>query len=257
MIREQMKVLGNKKLAHQIYEMTLSGQLVSLIRTPGQFVHIKTSSGNDPLLRRPISISSYDQKENTMTVIYRASGLGTKQMAESPYDTIDVLGPLGSGYPVNEEVKGKSMLLIGGGIGVPPLYELSKQLIKNGATVTHVLGFESAQSVFYENEFSRLGETFIATADGSHGEKGFVTNVIEQHALSDSAAFYACGPVPMLAAVEEQLAHLPGFVSMEQRMGCGVGACLACVCEVHDPDIPYKKVCTDGPVFRKGELIYG
>ncbi|TFE03554.1 dihydroorotate dehydrogenase electron transfer subunit [Jeotgalibacillus sp. R-1-5s-1] len=257
MIREQMKVLGNKKLAHQIYEMTLSGELVSLIRTPGQFVHIRTSSGNDPLLRRPISISSYNQEENTMTVIYRASGLGTKQMAESPYDTIDVLGPLGSGYQVNEDVKGKSMLLIGGGIGVPPLYELSKQLVEKGASVTHVLGFESARVVFYEKEFSELGQTLIATADGSHGCKGFVTNVIEQQGLIHADAFYACGPVPMLAAVEEQLAHIPGFVSMEQRMGCGVGACLACVCEVKDPDVPYKKVCTDGPVFRKGELIYG
>ncbi|AJD90937.1 hypothetical protein JMA_16200 [Jeotgalibacillus malaysiensis] len=250
---EKMKIEQQTEIAKNIYEIRLKGDLVSEIKMPGQFVHIKVNSANDPLLRRPISISSYDKREQTMTLIYRASGLGTRELVNQT-DEIDVMGPLGSGFPV-ETAQGKTAILIGGGIGVPPLYECSKQLKAKGFNVIHVLGFESKETVFYEAAFKELGPVYVTTADGTYGTKGFVTNAITEFNLQ-ADVFYACGPVPMLGAVEQQLSHMPGFISMEQRMGCGIGACLACVCQVNGPE-PYKKVCTDGPVFRKGELVYG
>lgn len=250
---EKMKIEKQTEIAKNIYELKLKGELVNEIAMPGQFVHIKVNTANDPLLRRPISISSYDKREQTMTLIYRASGLGTRELTNQT-DEIDVMGPLGSGFPV-ESAEGKTAILIGGGIGVPPLYECSKQLKAKGFNVIHVLGFETKETVFYESAFKELGPVYITTADGTYGTKGFVTDAITGFNL-EADVFYACGPVPMLSAVEKELEHTPGFISMEQRMGCGIGACLACVCPVNGPEA-YKKVCTDGPVFRKGELVYG
>ncbi|MFB1081173.1 dihydroorotate dehydrogenase electron transfer subunit [Jeotgalibacillus sp. JSM ZJ347] len=250
---EKMKIEKQTEIAKNIYELKLKGTLVNEISMPGQFVHIKVNTANDPLLRRPISISSYDKEQQTMTLIYRASGLGTRELTNQT-DEIDVMGPLGSGFPV-DGAEGKTAILIGGGIGVPPLYECSKQLKNKGFKVIHVLGFESKETVFYESAFKALGSVYITTADGSYGTNGFVTDAIRAFNLQ-ADVFYACGPVPMLGAVEKQLDDIPGFISMEQRMGCGIGACLACVCTVNGPEL-YKKVCTDGPVFRKGELVYG
>ncbi|TFE02699.1 dihydroorotate dehydrogenase electron transfer subunit [Jeotgalibacillus salarius] len=250
---EKMKILQQKEIAGNIFELKLQGPLVNEISMPGQFVHIKVNTANDPLLRRPISISSYDKKQQSMTLIYRASGLGTRELTNQA-DELDVMGPLGSGFPV-ETVQGQTAVLIGGGIGVPPLYECSKQLKARGMNVVHVLGFESKETVFYESEFKELGPVYITTADGSYGTKGFVTDAVTAFNIN-ADVFYACGPVPMLGAVEKQFDGIPGYISMEQRMGCGIGACLACVCSVNGPEL-YKKVCTDGPVFRKGELVYG
>jgi dihydroorotate dehydrogenase electron transfer subunit len=171
-------------------------------------------------------------------------------------ETVDVLGPLGNGFPINEVKPRESALLVGGGIGVPPLYELSKQLVKKGVKVIHVLGFQSSNAVFYNEKFSQLGETYIATVDGSFGNKGFVTNVIEDNKL-DFDILYSCGPTPMLRALEQSYKHKKVYLSLEERMGCGIGACFACVC--HTGDDPsghsYKKVCSDGPVFKAGEVV--
>jgi len=252
-IQDRMKVIGQQKIAENIFEMKLSGKLVGEINSPGQFVHIRVSDSFEPLLRRPISIASIDEEKNEMTIIYRAEGRGTTLLSmKSAGDKVDVLGPLGNGFPVKATAPGETAILIGGGIGVPPLYELSKQLTAKGVTCIHVLGFQTADVSFYEEEFSRLGETYIATVDGSKGTKGFVTNVMESIG-EDFATYYSCGPMPMLNAVQTAYADKKGFLSFEQRMGCGIGACFACVCQTTDKtNKEYVKVCSDGPVFPAG-----
>ncbi|CAH0346919.1 dihydroorotate dehydrogenase electron transfer subunit [Bacillus sp. CECT 9360] len=255
--KEEMKIVSQREISKSIYELTLQGELVSEMNEPGQFVHVKAGKGIDPLLRRPISISSINLKEKQFTMIYRAEGKGTRLLSHKRIEgSVDVLGPLGNGFPVSEAAKGDSVLLVGGGIGVPPLYELSKRLREKGISVTHVLGFQTKENVFYEEEFSALGETFVVTNDGSYGAKGFVTDVIGD-LPGDFPVIYACGPTPMLRAVETAYSHKKLFLSLEERMGCGIGACFACVC--HTADDPtghsYKKVCSDGPVFRAGEVL--
>lgn len=252
-IQDRMKVTGQQKIAENVFEMKLSGKLVGDITSPGQFVHIRVSDSFEPLLRRPISIASINEKENEMTIIYRAEGRGTSLLSmKKAGDEVDVLGPLGNGFPVDATAPGETAILIGGGIGVPPLYELSKQLTAKGVTCIHVLGFQTADVSFYEEEFTRLGETYIATVDGTKGREGFVTNVME--AIGDGfSTYYSCGPMPMLNAVQTAYAGKKGFLSFEQRMGCGIGACFACVCETTDKtDKEYVKVCSDGPVFPAG-----
>ncbi|TDL35098.1 dihydroorotate dehydrogenase electron transfer subunit [Jeotgalibacillus sp. S-D1] len=258
MIKQQnMMIVSHQSIAEDVYELTLQGSLVRHMSSPGQFVHVKVTAGSDPLLRRPISICSIDPLLEQFTMLYRVSGGGTKVLSNLVKGSeINVMGPLGSGFPVDELREGEKALLIGGGIGVPPLFELSKRLKTKGVKVTHVLGFQQQSAVFYKHEFEQLGETYIATADGSEGTKGFVTDVIKDHSFEPDA-YFTCGPTPMLKAVENMLDHTPGFISMEQRMGCGIGACLACVCHVQGDDtgLLYKKVCSDGPVFRSGEVV--
>lgn len=253
MIRqEQMKVIKQKPLATNIFEMTLAGELVSEMGSPGQFVHLRVAGGFEPLLRRPISISSINKDKGEFTIIYRAEGRGTSILSsKTTGDVVDVLGPLGNGFPVN--IEGKKAFLIGGGIGVPPLYELSKQLREAGVEPVHILGFQSKEVSFYEEEFNALGETYIATVDGTEGEKGFVTHVIDR-LPKEISHYYACGPMPMLKAVSLQLNGIEGFLSFEERMGCGIGACFACVCKTNkEKDVrDYVKVCSDGPVFKAG-----
>ncbi|MFC4409274.1 dihydroorotate dehydrogenase electron transfer subunit [Chungangia koreensis] len=252
MRQEQMTVIKQKALATNIFEMTLAGELVSLMGTPGQFVHIRVSGGFEPLLRRPISISSINKDKGEFTIIYRAEGKGTSILStKTPGDVVDVLGPLGNGFPVN--IEGEKVFLIGGGIGVPPLYELSKQLREVGVEPIHILGFQSSDVMFYEEEFNALGETYIATVDGTAGEKGFVTHIIDQ-LPKEISHYYACGPMPMLKAVSSKLAGIEGFLSFEERMGCGIGACFACVCKTNNQvdGRDYVKVCSDGPVFKAG-----
>lgn len=252
-IQDVMVVQSQKEIAKNIFELTLQGKLVQEITSPGQFVHVRVGDGFDMLLRRPISIASIDDEKDEITIIYRAEGDGTKRLAKKMEgDTVDVLGPLGNGFPVEETEYGETAYLIGGGIGVPPLYELSKQLTKRGVNCVHVLGFQSEDVVFYEEEFSALGETHIVTVDGTKGTAGFVTAVMEKLG-DDFATFYSCGPMPMLQAVEKMYDGKKGFLSFEQRMGCGVGACFACVCQTtEETDVNYIKVCSDGPVFPAG-----
>ncbi|GAA3718578.1 dihydroorotate oxidase B electron transfer subunit [Salinicoccus jeotgali] len=244
-----MTIIANDEIADRVFEMELEGALTSDMKTPGQFVHVRIDESTEHVLRRPISIASIDQEASRFTIIYRADGAGTSKLADRRAgENLDILSPLGNGYPLERD---RHVLIIGGGIGVPPLYELSKQLNARGVKTTHVLGFNSQKDVFYEDKFSALGETFVSTADGSYGTKGFVTDVIE--ALDGPFdRFYACGPKVMLRALSETM-EIDGYISLEERMGCGFGVCYACVCETTEGE--YVKLCTDGPVFRKGEIV--
>jgi len=255
--KELCEVVSQKEIAKNIFELTIYGELVREMTEPGQFVQLKITDSFDPLLRRPISIARIEQNKNQFTMIYRAEGRGTTLLSmKKTGDKVDVLGPLGHGFPVTEAKQGDTALLVGGGIGVPPLYELSRQLVNRGVKVVHVLGFQSEDAVFYEREFKNLGNTFVATADGSFGHKGFVTNVIESEKLTFDI-LYSCGPTPMLAALAKEYKHKKVYLSLEERMGCGIGACFACVCHTsEDPTgYAYKKVCSDGPVFKAGEVV--
>lgn len=253
MIRnERMTVVHQAKIAHNIFELTLQGELVQDM-APGQFVHVRVGDSFEPLLRRPISIANINKEMNEFTMIYRAEGRGTELLAKKQVgDTADVLGPIGNGFPVEAVPSGGTALLVGGGIGVPPLYELAKQLHARDVQTIHVLGFQSENVAFYEEQFSALGETHYVTVDGTKGTKGFVTNLLDE-LKPEFDVFYSCGPLPMLKALEAQFPDKPGYLSFEERMGCGIGACFACVCNTTEAvEKDYVKVCSDGPVFPKG-----
>lgn len=252
-LQDVMTVTSQQEIAKNIFEMKLQGKLVGEVTSPGQFVHVRVSEGFDMLLRRPISVAEIDRENNELTIIYRAEGDGTRNLSKKIVgDQVDVLGPLGNGFPLAETNAGETAYLIGGGIGVPPLYELSKQLIAKGVKCVHILGFQSEDVVFYEEEFSALGDTHIVTVDGTKGTAGFVTNVMGKLG-DDFATYYSCGPMPMLKAVQEMYKEKKGFLSFEERMGCGVGACFACVCKTTEEiQADYIKVCSDGPVFPAG-----
>lgn len=255
--KELCQIVSQAEIAEHIFKLTLQGELVREMNEPGQFVHLKVSDYAEPLLRRPISISDINKDENQFTMIYRAEGRGTALLSErKPGDFVDVLGPLGNGFPIEAASTGETALLVGGGIGVPPLYELSKRLVKRGVKVIHVLGFQSENFVFYDEDFTKLGETYVATVDGSYGTKGFVTNIIEDRKLTFDV-LYSCGPTPMLKALENNYKDKKVYISLEERMGCGIGACFACVCHTADDSSghTYKKVCSDGPVFKAGEVL--
>ncbi|GKW44937.1 dihydroorotate dehydrogenase electron transfer subunit [Planococcus sp. NCCP-2050] len=254
MIRQQhMRIVSQQEIAKRIFELTVEGDLVNDMKAPGQFVHVRVADSYEPLLRRPISVASYDKEKQQFTMVYRAEGRGTNLLAEKkPGDGLDVLGPLGNGFPVEEAAK--KAYLIGGGIGVPPLYELAKALNKRGIETVHILGFESKDAVFYEAEFKSLGDTHIATVDGSHGTQGFVTHILNE-LPKDFDAYFSCGPTAMLEALQWAYPEKKGFLSYEQRMGCGIGACFACVCRTTKSETDYIKVCSDGPVFQAGVVI--
>lgn len=254
--KELMNIISQEEIADNIFELILEGNLVKQMDEPGHFLHVKVSPGDTPLLRRPISVCDINKDENQCTIIYRAGGEGTKILTKQK-DTVDILGPMGgAGFPVDECQEGETAILIGGGIGVPPLYELSKQLVAKGRKVIHVLGFASKKDVFYEDKFRELGDTYVATVDGSYGFKGMVTDVINQKEL-EFDILYSCGPRVMLRALEENYSHKRGYVSLEERMACGIGACYACVVHLKsNPDgSEYRRVCADGPVFKMGEVV--
>ncbi|MDA1475614.1 dihydroorotate dehydrogenase electron transfer subunit [Bacillus changyiensis] len=250
-----MTVCSNKRIADDIYQMVLRGELAKTCNAPGQFLHLKVSESVTPLLRRPISIAHIDQDKEEVTIIFRKSGEGTSLLAaKTKGDLLDVLGPLGNGFPVETIDSGKTALLVGGGIGVPPLYEHAKQLTNKKVDIISVLGFQSVKDVFYEQEFNQYGSVHIATVDGTHGTKGYVTDVIEAEKLQFDYLF-ACGPTPMLKALKDRYPDKEVYLSLEERMGCGIGACLACVCHTDESDQSYMKVCVDGPVFRAQEVL--
>lgn len=221
---------------------------------PGQFVHIKIGQGTQFPLRRPLSIADYDSFSGELTILYKIVGEGTRQLSSFlEGDYVNFMGPLGNGYSLSDVPP--SVLLIGGGIGIPPLYLLGKKLREKGIEVKSILGFQSAEGAFYLKEFQQLGETLVVTDDGSLGERGRVTDYVD-YFLSDIHRFYSCGPTPMLQAVTRVMGDIPGYISVEERMGCGIGACFACVCKVTDENDKkgYRKICVDGPVFEKGVL---
>lgn len=242
-----MQVVHSTIIAKDTVEMVLKNRHVSEHAVPGQFLHIQVVNHT---LRRPVSIADVDKNNGTVTILFKRIGSGTKQLATTSIgEIIYALGPNGHGFPLNAR-KGETILIVGGGIGVPPLYYLAKQLKTRDITPIIVLGFQTKDFVFYEEPFKQLGTTHIVTNDGSYGHKGFVTNVIEAFDKIDS--YYACGPLPMLKAVKAQCSQIPGYLSLEERMGCGVGACLACVVETNDG--AYRKICRDGPVFQAQEV---
>lgn len=237
------KITSNEKIARDIFKMTLAGD-TSAITAPGQFVNIKL---NGLFLRRPISVC--DCVGDNLTLIYKTVGHGTEQMSRMENgDELDLLTGLGNGY--NTEASGDSPLLVGGGVGVPPMYMLCRELISEGKNVTVVLGFNSKDDVFYENEFRALGaDVHIATADGTYGTKGFVTDVIKDMQYT---FFYTCGPEPMFRAMHK-IMKTPGQYSLEERMGCGFGACMGCSCKTLTGN---KRICKEGPVMESEEIIW-
>ena len=243
MQQQILKVKENIKLTENIYRMVLCGD-ISAIKHSGEFINIEIPQ---LFLRRPISVCDYDDK--SVTLIYKVVGKGTEIMAEAKEgDTFDVLTGLGNGYDTS--VSGAHALLLGGGVGVPPLYNLCKKLIAEGKKVTVVLGFNTASEIFYAEEFAALGaEVRVTTVDGSFGIKGFVTDAI---ADVDYTYFYTCGPEPMLRAVYKAT-KTEGQFSFESRMGCGFGACMGCSCKTNFGN---KRICKDGPVFVKEEILW-
>ena len=239
MFDTSFEILSNKKIAQNTWEIVLRGDTRGI--APGQFVNLRLEGF---YLRRPLSVCDFD--DGTLTLIYKVVGRGTEALAALPAGTaLDVLTGLGNGYDTS--VSGPRPLLIGGGAGVPPLYALAKALIREGKTPAVILGFNSAGEVFYEEEFRALGTApTVTTADGSYGVKGFVTDAMEL----DYTYFYTCGPEPMLRAVYAK-SVTSGQFSLEERMGCGFGACMGCTCKTKTG---HKRVCKDGPVLTKEEL---
>lgn len=236
------KIVENKQLVPNVYKMRLLGD-VSEITACGQFINIQLDG---LYLRRPISV--YDRDDVSVTIIYKVVGKGTEQMAKMQSgETLDVLTGLGNGYDLS--LSGDKPLLLGGGVGVPPLYMLAKKLREQGKTVSVVLGFNTESEVFCEENFKKLGcDVTVTTADGSYGKKGFVTDAYPE----EYSYFYTCGPEPMLKAVYKT-ASTDGEMSFEERMGCGFGACMGCSCKTI---AGYKRICKDGPVMKKGEILW-
>ena len=242
-MQQLCRVLENAPLTPLVWKMRLSAD-TSAITAPGQFVNIRLPG---LYLRRPISICDWD--EESLTLIYKVVGKGTDAMTRiKPPHRLDLLVGLGNGYDTTKS--GQKPLLLGGGVGVPPLYGLCKALLGEGKDVTVILGFNAREELFYEEEFKALGvKVFVTTVDGSYGERGFVTDVMKN---LDYTYFYTCGPMPMFRAIEKT-AVTSGQFSFEARMGCGFGACMGCSMETKSGA---KRVCKDGPVFEREEILW-
>ena len=245
MQRVILTVTKNEALTPLIYKMQLAGDVSGVTRA-GQFVEIALDG---LYLRRPISVCNYDDGE--LTIIYKVVGKGTDLMSQMAEGTqLDVLTGLGNGFDTEHDCA--KPLLVGGGVGVPPLYRLTRDLIARGKEVTVVLGFNTESEIFYAEEFAALGaKVILATADGSVGVKGFVTDAIRESGV-EADYFYSCGPLPMLKALCNSL-EISGEVSLEERMGCGFGICMGCSILTTKGA---KRVCKDGPVFKKEEVIW-
>lgn len=236
------KISLNQKLTDNVYKMVLVGD-TSDITACGQFINIQLDG---LYLRRPISVCDCD--ETAVTIIYKVVGHGTEQMSKMAVgESLDVLTGLGNGYDLS--LSGDKPVLLGGGVGVPPLYMLAKKLVAQGKKVSVILGFNTQSEVFYEQEFKDLGcDVTVTTVDGSYGVKGFVTNAYP----NDYTYFYTCGPEPMLKAIYKT-SKTSGQMSFEERMGCGFGACMGCSCKTI---AGYKRICKDGPVMQKEEILW-
>ncbi len=236
------EIIENTAIAPNVMRMQLRGDTAD-ITAPGQFVNIALEG---KFLRRPISVC--DVQGDVLTIIYKVVGSGTEMMAGMTGGKLDILTGLGNGYDLS--CAGEKPLLLGGGAGVPPMYMLCKQLIAMGKKVSVVLGFNTASEIFYEEEFRALGaDVTVTTVDGSYGLKGFVTDAMKN---IDYTHFFTCGPEPMLRAVYNASAT-SGQMSFEERMGCGFGACMGCSCKTITG---YKRICKDGPVMRKEEILW-
>lgn len=263
--KEQGTVLAQEMIATDIYSMWIETSVAQTAK-PGQFISVYTKNASK-LLPRPISICEIDRNQNRLRMVYRIAGEGTAEFATYQQgDCIAILGPLGNGYPINgdEDVAGvnasanlKKVFLLGGGIGIPPILELAKQLDDNRYQKQIVVGYRD--ELFLTDELKQNGILYIATEDGSAGTKGNIMDAIKEHALT-ADVIYACGPTPMLRAIKQYAEEnqIPAWISMEERMACGVGACLGCVCKTKDVDehsqVHNKRICKDGPVFLAEEV---
>lgn len=247
-----MLVKENKQLTRDVFALTLEGQFDYDKVTAGQFVHVLIEDGKAHPLRRPISIASCDSHAKTLTLVYRVVGDGTLWLSKRIRgDTVSLLGPLGKGF-VAPHKPGK-VLIVGGGVGVPPLFQLAKELVQENFELDIVLGFRSQGDVFWTEEFAQFGRVTVCTEDGSLGEKGFVTAVID--VTNDWTTLYSCGPKAMLKALRNHFAGstIQGYVSLEERMACGIGACWGCTCLDPSGSLA-KRICKEGPVFSWEEV---
>ena len=243
MKQSMFEIRSQIALTDNVYKMVLAGD-TSAITAPGQFVNIRLEGF---FLRRPISVCDYD--DTTLTIIYKVVGHGTELMSRmEPGQQLDILTGLGNGYDLS--LAGDRPVLLGGGVGVPPMYGLAKWLLAQGRDVTVILGFNTREELFYEEEFRALGaRVFVTTVDGSCGTKGFVTDVMKDLSYS---YFYTCGPEPMLKAIYDK-SVTSGQFSFEERMGCGFGACMGCTCKTKYGS---KRICKDGPVLEREEIVW-
>lgn len=247
-IKNNYTIISNRRLTHKTWVIKLGGD-TGAITAPGQFVNIAIPG---KYLRRPISICDYSHERGEIVLLYDVVGEGTKAMSEmKPGETLELLNGLGNGFSINTD--SESPLLLGGGIGCAPLLSLARSLKRDGKNPVVILGYNTSTDSFgMDKWFEEIGvEAYIATVDGSTGTKGFVTDVIREKNINGDY-FHACGPMPMLRALCTNL-EIPGEVSIESRMGCGFGACMCCSIETKDGS---KRICKDGPVFRKEELIW-
>lgn len=250
--KRKVMVVSQISLASDIYSLVLKSEGIAQEAKAGQFVSLYSKDGSR-LLPRPISICEVDQKEDTLRLVYRVVGLGTNEFKDlKKGDTLDVIGPLGNGFPLKE----KKAFLIGGGIGIPPMLELAKQL---SCEKQIIVGYRD--ELFLNEELEQYGTVYIASEDGQHGTKGNVLDVIKEHNLQ-ADIIYACGPTPMLKALKQYaMEHqIECYLSLEERMACGIGACLACVCKSTEVDththVHNKRICKDGPVFLAEEVDF-
>ena len=253
-LKMKSTVIEQKMIADGICSMWLDAKEVAVQAKPGQFISVY-SNDKSRVLPRPISICEIDREKGTLRIVYRVVGKGTEEFSKAEAgDSFEILGPLGNGFPI-EEAKGKKVLMIGGGIGVPPMLQTAKEIEGEAIIVS---GYRN-QDLFLKEELESAGTLFIATEDGSVGTKGNVVDAIRENQI-EADMLFACGPKPMLRALKNYALEkgIPCWISMEEKMACGVGACLACVCQSKDVDshshVHNKRICKDGPVFLSTEV---
>ena len=253
-LKMKSTVIEQKMIADGICSMWLDAKEVAVQAKPGQFISVY-SNDKSRVLPRPISICEIDREKGTLRIVYRVVGKGTEEFSKAEAgDSFEILGPLGNGFPI-EEAKGKKVLMIGGGIGVPPMLQTAKEIEGEAIIVS---GYRN-QDLFLKEELESAGTLFIATEDGSVGTKGNVVDAIRENQI-EADMMFACGPKPMLRALKNYALEkgIPCWISMEEKMACGVGACLACVCQSKDVDshshVHHKRICKDGPVFLSTEV---
>lgn len=250
--KEQAVIIRQEEISYGIYSMWLKTNQIAEKAKPGQFISVYCHEGSR-LLPRPISICEIDRADQALRIVYRVQGKGTEEFSKMRTGgNVDIVGPLGNGFPLKE----KKAFLIGGGIGIPPLLQLAKEL---KCEKQFILGFQD--SLFLQEEFKRLGNPYVATEDGSYGTEGNVMDAIRENGL-DAEIIYACGPMPMLRAVKTYAKerNIECWISLEERMACGIGACLGCVCKSKERDghtnVNNKRICKEGPVFRAEEVEF-
>lgn len=251
---ETMKVVSQQEIAPAIFELLLQGEMVEAMKA-GQFLHLRVPD-DAHLLRRPISISSIDKANKQCHLIYRIEGSGTAIFSTlKAGDSLDVMGPQGNGFDLSDLEQHSRVLLVGGGIGVPPLLEVAKQLHERGVDVTTVLGFATKDAVILEDELAEFGQVFVTTDDGSYRTQGNVSVVIDEFD-TEFDAIYSCGAPGMMKYINQTFYNHPrAYLSLESRMACGMGACYACVLKVPESETVSQRVCEDGPVFKTGTVV--